>query len=133
MRSWAEGVEAGNHLRSPDAEKAIAMGHEEDEDLSVKDWIDCAHFCLKSKGSLTIIHRADKIDKIILALGKRFGSIEIIPLWPKASVNAKRVIVRAVKDRYSPTIFHAGLVLHTEEGGYTPEAEKILREAEKLL
>lgn len=125
-------LEAGQHLRSPHEEKATAMGHD-DEDLSVKDWIDAAHFNLKSKGSLIMIHRADKLDRIILAIGKRFGAIEVIPLWPKAGVNAKRVIVRAIKDRQSPATLHAGIVLHDEQGDYTPQAEKILRDAEKLL
>lgn len=124
-------LETGAHLRSPYEEKATAMGS--DDELSVKDWIDAAHFCLKSKGTLTMIHRADKIDKIILALGKRFGAVDIFPLWPKTGVNAKRVIVRATKDRLSPTTMHAGITLHNEEGDYTQEAERILRDAKALF
>jgi tRNA1(Val) A37 N6-methylase TrmN6 len=108
------------------------MGHE-DEKLSVRQWIDVAHFCLKSNGSLTMIHRADKLDRMILALGKRFGAVEIFPLWPKAGEHAKRVILRAIKDRKSPATLHAGLALHTGGGDYTPEAQKVLRDAEKLF
>lgn len=125
-------LEAGAHLRSPHEEKATAMGHE-DSNLNVKDWVDCAHFCLKSKGTLSMIHRADKIDKIILAMGKRFGAIDIFPLWPKVDVNAKRVIIRATKDRQSPATMHAGLILHDDTGNYTPAAEKILRDAKGLF
>ena len=124
-------LESGAHLRSHSEEKAIAMGHE-DENLSVKDWVDTAYFCLKSKGTLSMIHHSGKVDKIILAMGKRFGAIEIFPLWPKEGVNAKRVIIRATKDRRSPTIVHSGLFLHEEDGSYTPEAEKILRDAQAL-
>ncbi len=120
-------LEAGAHLRSPHAEKATAMGHE-NEDLTVKDWVDAAHFCLKSNGSLSMIHRADKIDKIIMALGKRFGAVEIFPLWPKAGEDAKRVILRCIKDRKSPATLHAGFVLHNEDGSYTAQTENILRE-----
>lgn len=126
-------LEGGAHLRSPSKENAIAMGHEAGEDLSVKDWIDCAHDCLKSNGSLTMIHRADKIDKILQGLGKRFGAVEIIPLWPKQREGAKRIIVRAIKHRKSPAILHAGLVLHGEDGEYTYEANQILRHAEGLF
>ncbi len=138
-------LEAGAHLRSPHEEKATAMGHSFEETLnpqaggrmlkenSVNMWIDAAHDCIRSNGILTMIHRADKIDKIILALGKRFGAVEIIPLWPKVGVKAKRVIIRAVKHRKSPATLHAGLVLHNDEGEYTVEAEKILREAGALL
>lgn len=126
-------LEAGQHLRSPSKENAIAMGHEEDEKLSVKDWIDCAYNCLKSNGSLTMIHRADKVDKIIQGLGKRFGVIEIIPLWPKQGEPAKRVIIRAIKHRKSPAHIHAGLVLHRADGEYSDEAQKILRDNHPLL
>lgn len=125
-------LEGQTHLRSPSEEKATAMGHD-DESITVKDWVDTAHFCLKSNGSFTMIHRADKVDKIILAMGKRFGAVEIIPLWPKTGVNAKRVIVRAIKDRKSPATLHAGLILHDSEGEYTPDAQKILRNMEQLL
>ena len=148
-------LEAGAHLRSPYDEKATAMGglsslsscdliagsrHTEKDpsvkpkdDISIKDWVDAAHEALKSNGTICMIHRADKIDKIILALGKRFGALEIIPLWPKAGENAKRVIIRAIKHRKSPATLHAGLVLHDEDGNYTDEAEKILRGMTALL
>jgi len=125
-------LESGKHLRSPSEENAIAMGHAEGENLTVKDWIDCAHHCLKSNGSLTMIHRADKIDKIIQALGKRFGAVDVIPLWPKRGEAAKRVIVRAIKHRKSPAHILAGLVLHREDGEYTEAAENILRHNKSL-
>lgn len=146
-------LEAGAHLRSPSKEKATAMGGlpalssfgltggshhgkkdpsvKPKDDMTVKDWIDCAHDCLKSNGTLTMIHRADKIDKIIQGIGKRFGAVEIIPLWPKAGEAAKRVIVRVVKHRKSPTTLHAGLILHRDDE-YTDEANQILRHAKGL-
>jgi tRNA1(Val) A37 N6-methylase TrmN6 len=79
-----------------------------------------------------MIHRADMVDDIILAMGKRFGAIEILPLWPKVGREAKRVIIRARKNRRSPARISAGLVLHNEDGGYTTEAEKILRGMEAI-
>ncbi|MEM7617851.1 MAG: methyltransferase [Pseudomonadota bacterium] len=125
-------LDGGKHLRSPHPEKATAMGHEENAH-SIKEWIDIAHFNLKSKGTLTIIHRADQIDEIIRIMGKRFGAIEIIPLWPKVGVNAKRVIIRAIKDRRSPSVLHSGVVLHDLDGQYTIEADEILKNAKGLL
>lgn len=125
-------LEAGAHLRSPHEEKATAMGHAE-HDITIKDWVDAAHYNMKSNGALIMIHRADMIDKIMLAMGKRFGAIEIFPLWPRQKENAKRVIIRAIKDRKSPATIHAGMVLHNEDGSYTFEAEKILRDMESLF
>lgn len=120
-------LEAGTHTRSPDEGRAASNGHEK-ETLSA--WVDTAFRLLKSNGSLTIIHRADMMDKIILAMGKRFGAIEIIPLWPRQEEDAKRVIIRAIKDRRSPCILYAGIVLHHSDGTYTAEAENILRNGE---
>ncbi len=119
-------LDAGAHTRSPFLQKATAHGHAE-EDITVKDWIDCGFEHLKSGGSFTIIHRADQTDKIIQGLGKRFGAIEIISLWPRQGDAAKRVIVRALKDRKTPALVHPGIVLHQKDGSYTDEAEKILR------
>ena len=125
-------LETGAHLRSPSEEKAMAMGHGED-DVSIQDWVDCAGRALKPNGSLTLIHRADFIDKVIQALEGKFGAVEIIPLWPKIGVDAKRVIIRALKGRKTPASIRAGLVLHDADGAYTKETDKILRDAESLL
>ncbi len=120
------------HLRSAHVEKAKAMGFDSDGG-TLGEWIGKAHFCLKSKGTLTLIHRADCLDEIIRIIGKRFGAIEVIPLWPKTGISAKRVIIRAIKDRRSPAILHYGLTLHDAGGQYTMEADKILKHAEGLL
>lgn len=120
-------LEAGKHTPSPYEDKEIAIGHAEKE-ISVKDWIDAGYRAVKSGGSLTLIHRADMTDKIITGLGKRFGAVEIIPLYPKQGQAARRVIIRAIKDRKSPAKLHAGLILHNEDGQYSQSADAILRD-----
>ncbi len=125
-------LEAGTHLRSPSAKRATALGHA-DEETTLQDWITCAFHVLKQGGSLTMIHRADMIDKIIQALDKRFGAVEVIPLWPRTGVAAKRVIIRCIKGRKTGATLHPGLVLHEENGDYTAEAENILRKCERLF
>lgn len=123
-------LEAGRYTVSPQEKKAAALGHD-GTDVELKDWIDAAFDNLKSSGSLTMIHRADMTDKIILCMGKRFGAVEIIPLWPRAGEEAKRVIIRAVKDRKSPARMHAGIVLHEGEG-QSAAANAILRDGEAI-
>jgi len=141
-------LEAGAHTVSPFEKKAIALGHmqgchpeaqraegfQDDERdpsltlrMTVEDWIMAGFYHLKSNGTITMIHRADMADKIIQALGRRFGGVEIIPLWPRTGEPAKRVIIRAIKDRKSPAKFHPGIILHQENGDYTQEADEILR------
>ncbi|MCF8495036.1 MAG: methyltransferase [Alphaproteobacteria bacterium] len=125
-------MDAGAHMISPHEAKAVAHGHQ-DKGASIKDWLDAGYYALKSGGSLTLIHRADQTDKIVRGLGQRFGAVEIIPLWPRTGVPAKRVIIRAIKHRKSPALLHQGLVLHGGDGAYTPEAENILRGGAALL
>jgi tRNA1(Val) A37 N6-methylase TrmN6 len=120
--------EAGQHMPSPDDVRAKALGHQSD-DLDLEDWILAGYRLLKSGGSFTIIYPTSGTDKIIRAMGKKFGAIEIIPLWPRVGVDSKRVIIRAIKGRHTPCIIRAGLVLHEVDGSYTAEADKVLRDA----
>jgi tRNA1(Val) A37 N6-methylase TrmN6 len=124
--------EAGTYLVSPDPMKAKALGHQ-DVDLSLEDWVMATHRLLKSKGSFTIIYPTAGVDRIIRAMGKMFGAIEIIPLWPRVGVDSKRVIIRAIKDRHTPSTIKAGLVLHNEDGSYTDTAEVVLRGAGAIV
>lgn len=125
-------LKSGAHTPSPCSEKALAMGHQDDT-LDLEDWVACAFDHIKGQGSFTMIHAAGQIDRIIQALGRRFGRIEIIPLWPRAGVPAKRVIIRSWKHRKSESILYPGLILHQDNGDYTSEADAILRNAQALF
>ncbi|MCC6597189.1 MAG: methyltransferase [Alphaproteobacteria bacterium] len=121
--------EAAAHTPSPSSAKALAMGH---ADTDLADWVACANRNLKSGGSFTLIHKAAHIDKILQTLGPRFGAVEILPLYPHAGQEARRVIIRALKGRKTPARLFSGLILHTENGDYTPEAQDVLRDLAAL-
>jgi tRNA1(Val) A37 N6-methylase TrmN6 len=95
---------------------------------TLKDWIKYAHLKLKQGGYLTMIHRADRLDDILLIMGQRrwFGSFVILPLHSREGDNAKRVIIRARKERYAPTVLKRGIVIHNKDGSYTATARGIL-------
>ncbi len=95
-------------------------------------WIATAARLLRPRGSLVIIHRADRLDALCVALGKRFGAITVIPLWPKAGTAAKRLVVRARRDSRAPARLLPGLVLHEHDGRFTARAEAVLRDAAPL-
>lgn len=111
---------------SPQAGRAAA-GVEATADLVA--WIDRGYRCLKPKGRLTVIHRADRLGDLLATLGNRFGAVVMFPLWPKPGREAKRVIVTARKGVRTPLRLAAGLVLHAEDGAYTKEADAALRGA----
>jgi len=110
--------------RPPDAGRDRA--HVEGE-AALTDWLDAMLLALRPKGGLTIIHRADRLSEIIAGLHGRAGEVCVIPLWPRAGVPAKRVIVRARKGVRGGATLHPGLVLHGAEQGYTKAAQAILR------
>ena len=119
--------EAGEHLPSPVEGLAMARGHGNTA-ITLKDWVDCAFFNLKSKGSFTIIHQAEKMDVILRDMGKRFGATEIIPIYTKAGRPAKRVIIRAYKDRLTPLVLQPAVYLEDLDGQQTKDAHFLLRE-----
>jgi tRNA1(Val) A37 N6-methylase TrmN6 len=121
--------EAEHHTRSPQPTKASAHG---EASLDLAGWIKAAAIALKPAGRLTLIHRADRIGDLLAACEGRFGAVTIFPLWPKAGVEAKRILVTAIKGRRTLPRLLPGLVLHQADGAYTPEAEAILRDAAPL-
>ncbi len=117
-------LEAGTASAPPDAAKAAA--HIEGEaDLAA--WVRFALMMARPKGSITFIHRADRMEQLLAQLSRRAGEIVVFPLWAGPEKPAKRVIVRARKSVATPTRLTPGLVLHEPDGRYTPAAEAVLR------
>lgn len=100
--------------------------------LDLQGWIDAAAAMLKPRGWLTLIHRADRVDEICAALRPGFGSITLVPLWPRTGMAARRILVQARRGGRSPAILAPGIALHAADGGFTPAAEAILRDAAPL-
>jgi tRNA1(Val) A37 N6-methylase TrmN6 len=114
---------------APDPAKAAAN---REARASLDDWVAAALAHARPKGAVTFIHRADRLDDLLAALRGRAGGIIVFPLWPKPGEAARRVLVRARKGVRAPLTLAAGLVLHTADGGFTPAAERVLREGHGL-
>lgn len=83
---------------------------------------------VREGGSITIIHRADRLADILALLAPKAGSFQIRPIQPHADAPAKRVLVRALKTGKAPLQLLPALVLHPREGAkHTDEAEAIFR------
>ena len=118
---------AGDRSPHPDRARANVEG-----EAGLGTWIAAALDALGHKGWITLVHRADRVDEVIGHLASRAGAVTIIPLWPKAGVAAKRVVVRARKGVRSPATIDPGLLLHEADGRYSAAAETILRDAAAL-
>jgi tRNA1(Val) A37 N6-methylase TrmN6 len=96
-------------------------------------WFRAATSVLKVRGDITVIFRADGLDRLLDALGRRFGAIDILPVQPRDGEPAHRVLVRAVKGSRARLRILPALALHGESGnGFTAPVEAMLREGRGL-
>ena len=116
---------------SPHAGKATASVEGE---ADLRSWVDFCVRMARSRGSVTIIHRADRLEDLLAAMKEDLGDLAVFPLWPgKNGKPAKRVLVRGRKGVSAPLRLLPGLVLHGPRGGYTDAAEEVLRHAGQLV
>jgi len=120
---------SGTATLPPGAARALAVG-EGEADLA--RWVEFALSRVRPRGSVTFIHRADRLADLLAALAGRAGEIAILPLWPGPGKSAKRIILRARRGIESPLRLLPGLTLHGPGGGYSPDADAILRDAAAL-
>jgi tRNA1(Val) A37 N6-methylase TrmN6 len=113
---------------SPIPGKAQAMI----ETMDLAKWMDFCLKMLKPKGVFTMIHRTERLREILGHLEKKMGNLVIYPLWAGPDKPARRVIIQGHKGKKGELSLLSGMVLHRGDEKYTPEAESILRDAQKL-
>jgi tRNA1(Val) A37 N6-methylase TrmN6 len=121
-------IAMGAGRRPQDAGKAAATV---ESAAALDDWIRIAAVMVRQGGTVTVIHRADRLDAVLASLAGRLGALAVYPLWPDSARPAKRVIVTARKGSAAPLRLLRGLVLHIK-GAFTPETEAVLRHAHGL-
>ena len=110
---------------SPDPIKALATV---ESSAGLARWLAVATAAAKPAGTLLLIHRSDRLDEIAgLLEGLGWGDLAVKTLPP-----ARRVLVRARRAQAPMRQASAPLVLHAPGGGYTADAEAILRHAAPL-
>ena len=111
---------------SPHKERALAL-----EDAGrLKDWIAAALKRVVSNGTMTLIIRADRLGEALRILPQT--GVTLFPLWPRRGEAAKRVIVQVRKASRAQLALLSGMVLHHANGGYSKEAEEVLRSGGSL-
>ena len=123
-------LNAGESRVSPDSDRAMA--HVLDEG-GIEKWLRASLALLRPGGAFALIHRADALDAVLAALSGRLGGLEILPLFPKQGEKAVRVILRGRKGAKAPLALLPGLVLHGDDGGFTPWAEDLHRRGGRLF
>lgn len=116
-------------IRQPSPDDAREMAYT--GDLSV--WIESAVHWVRQGGTLTMIHRADALDEILQLMDRRFGAIEIWPIYSKPSEPAIRVIVRGIRNRKTPLVIKPPIILFDDKGQPSEQSNGLLRDGAGLI
>ena len=106
---------------SPDAGRTLALS----DGGKLSDWLKLGLQRTVSDGFFTAILRADRLAEALAALP--LEGVSVLPLWPRLGEPAKRAILQVRKGSRAPFALLPGLVLHREDGSWTPQAEAVLR------
>jgi tRNA1(Val) A37 N6-methylase TrmN6 len=88
---------------------------------------------VRTGGTVGLVLPAARFDAGVAALrAAGCGSMVLLPLAPRAGMEAKRVLLRGRKGGRGPARILPAFVLHEADGRFTPEAEAILRDGAAL-
>ena len=116
--------------RSPDPRRDLARRAPAG---MLNDWAGSLATCLRPHGTLTLALPASLHAQGCAALLEHgFGGIRLMPFWPKPGRAARIILLRGTRGGLGDSVVLPGLTLHEEGGGFTEEAEAILRGAAPL-
>ena len=122
-------LEEGKATASPKETRRLA---DMEGEVRLADWVRAALTHVKDGGSVTFIQRADRLSSLLAGLEGKTGALVVYPLWAGPEKPARRVLVQGIKQSKAPFTLARGLTLHAAGGGYSAEAERVLRDAGAL-
>ena len=91
---------------------------------TLNDVISSAAQVLNNRGSLYLVHQAERIGEIVhMASQNNLAVKEILPVCPRPSTQPNLVLIRAVKAGEPDCKLYAPMYVTDENGNYTPEAK----------
>ena len=98
-------------------------------------WLEFCARMVRPGGSITIIHRPERLAQILGSLSQaRAGGVIVYPLWShnpfggaRTRKTANRIIVQATAEHGGPLRIARGLILHEADGTYAHTADTVLR------
>ena len=103
-----------------------ALAHQHHGDL-FEQWIRTAAHLAKHGAKACFIIPADMLGQFLPGFEARFGDVAILPVRPRSSTPASRLLIGGTFGSAAPLNVLPDLVLHEENGTYTTKADAILR------
>ena len=103
------------------------------EKVSLQKWLIYAVKKLVNGGILHLIHIPERLPEILKILHHLNCSVTLFPLWPKKNTSCHRILLKAKKNSRAHFQIKEGLILHQDNGEFTPMMEKILKGEEKIF
>lgn len=88
----------------------------------MEPWFRTAVSILKSKGTFTVVQRADELPTLLKLMEGRFGGISVQPFSARQGEAAHRVVVQGKKQSRAPFRLLPAIALH-DAGSDTPGAQ----------
>jgi tRNA1(Val) A37 N6-methylase TrmN6 len=94
----------------------------------VERWVRACARLVRPGGTAAMIHRGDALPELLGAFSGRFGALAVLPVHPRSSEPAARVIVTGTKGSGGGVCLLPGLVVHDAAGHeFTAMLQAILR------
>lgn len=115
-------------IAGPDPAREAAYG----EETPLAAWVSAAAKRVRQGGTVTFIHRAERLPELMAAFSDRLGSLEIKPLIPRRGRESQLILLRGRKGGRAGFRLHHGLLIHKGDShagraDYTEMAAAILR------
>ncbi|MEI4232198.1 tRNA1(Val) (adenine(37)-N6)-methyltransferase [Roseovarius sp. D22-M7] len=124
--------DAGSPARDAGREQGLGEG------VPLADWVAAAARRVAPKGFVTMIQRAERVPELMGEMSKALGSLELLPLTPRAGRAARLVLMRGRKGGRAAFRLHDGWCIHAgaahacDGEDYTPATAAVLRDAAAL-
>jgi len=82
--------------------------------------------------TVTVIHKAEALVRVLSAFDGRFGALKVLPLQPRCAAPAHRIVVEGTKGSRAQPLLLPAFVLHEADDGFTPQAQAVLRDGAAL-
>ena len=114
--------------------REMALG----EDVPLATWVKMAAKRAAPKGSVTFIHRAERLPDLMQEMARYLGSLELLPLIPRVGRAARLVILRGYNGGRADFRLHDGWVMHEgashdgDRENYSKATASVLRDGAPL-